>query len=254
MRRAGRVSGPGRESNSQVALATALAASAVVLIAAGASSPFAQAPFPPSALPLRLTGILFDQDQPARSACLIRCAATPGRQGIFTLGERACDVAEVREVRQDAVVIENLEAKRLELLVFPGGAPPAAAPPRPAEPVPDSAPPQEPQQMALPKAAVQTAIANLPELLSSAFAVPRYREIEGGQRVIDGFLVTQVKPSGAAERLGLRNGDVILDVNGQALDGMATVMRLFGELQAAPQVTVTVLRDGRRMSVVFNTR
>ncbi|MCK7510122.1 MAG: PDZ domain-containing protein [Desulfobacterales bacterium] len=44
--------------------------------------------------------------------------------------------------------------------------------------------------------------------------------------MIDGFTVTQVKPSGAAERLGLRTGDVILDVNGQVLDGMPTVMRL----------------------------
>ena len=235
-------------------LAAGLAASAVVLIAAGAPASPSQAPLPPSALPLRLTGILFDRDQPASSACLIRCVAQPGRQGIFSIFDRACDLAEIREVRQDAVVIENLEAKRLELLTLPAMTPPAAAPLRPSEPVPDSAPPPEPLQVALPNEAVQTAIANLPELLSSAVAVPRYRDIEGGQRVIDGFVVTQVKPSGTAERLGLRNGDVILDVNGEILDGMATVMRLFGQLQATPQVTVTVLRDGRRMSVVFNTK
>jgi type II secretion system protein C len=235
-------------------LAMAVAASAVALIAAGAPALSSQAPFPPSALTLRLTGILFDRDQPATSACLIRCVSQPGRQGIFSMGERACDLAEIREVRQDAVVIENLEAKRLEMLTFPRVTPPAAAPPRAPAPVPDSAPPPEPIQVALPTEAVQTAIANLPELLSSAFAVPRYRDVEGGQRVIDGFVVTQVKPSGTAERLGLRNGDVILDVNGQVLDGMPTVMRLFGQLQSTPQVTVTVLRDGRRMSVVFNTR
>ena len=155
-------------------LATALAASAVALIAAGATASPSQAPLPPSALALRLTGILFDRDQPARSACLIRCVAQPGRQGIFSIGDRACDLAEIREVRQDAVVIENLEAKRLELLTFPAMAPPAAAPPRPPEPDPDSAPPPEPLQVALPTEAVQAAIANLPELLSSAFAVPRY--------------------------------------------------------------------------------
>jgi type II secretion system protein C len=234
--------------------ATALASSAVALIAAGATAPPSQAPLPASALPLRLTGILFDQGQPARSSCLIRCVAQPGRQGIFSIGDRACDLAEVREVRQDAVVIENLEAKTLELLTFPRVATLAAAPPRPPAPVPDSAPPPEPIQVALPTEAVQTAIANLPELLSSAFAVPRYRDGEGGQRVIDGFLVTQVKPSGTAERLGLRNGDVILDVNGQVLDGMPTVMRLFGQLQSTPRVTITVLRDGRRMNVVFNTK
>ncbi|MFO7692079.1 MAG: PDZ domain-containing protein [Vicinamibacterales bacterium] len=235
-------------------LAMVVAVSAVIQAAAGARALPSQAPLPPSALPLRLTGILFDEAQPARSACLIRCVDQPGRHGIFLSGERACDVAEVREVRQNTVVIENLEAKRLELLAFPATAPRAVTPSPVADPVHDAPPPPEPIQVALPRESVQAAIANLPELLSSAFAVPRYREVEGGQRVIDGFTVTQVRPSGTAERLGLRSGDVILDVNGQALDGMPTVMRLFSGLQATPQVTITVLRDGLRMRVVFNTK
>ena len=232
--------------------AIVVAVSAVIQVAAGAPALPAQTPLTLSALPLRLTGILFDQARPARSACLIRCVAQPGRQGIFFTGDRACDLVEVREILKDAIVVENLEAKRLERLTFPGVMPPAAAPPA-AEPVEEAAPP-EPVRVVLPTEAVQTAIANLPDLLSSAFAVPRYREAEGGQRVIDGFTVTQVKPSGAAERLGLRSGDVILEVNGQTLDGMPTVMRLFGQLQSASQVTVTVLRDGRRMSVVFSPK
>ena len=231
-----------------------LAASAAALAAAGAPSRQPQASLPPTALPLQLTGVLYDQAQPGRSACLIRCVAQPGRQGIFLVGERACDVAEVREILKDAVVVENIEAKRLERLPFPGVMPLSAASPRPVVPVQDAAPPPDPIQVALPRESVQAAVANLPELLSSAVAVPRYRDVEGGQRVIDGFTVTQVKPSGAAEQLGLRSGDVILDVNGQVLDGMPTVMRLFSQLQATPQVTITVLRDGQRMSVVFNTK
>ena len=234
----------------------AIAASAAALAAAGAPSRQPQAPLPPTALPLQLTGILFDQAQPSRSACLIRCVAQPGRQGIFRMGERACDVAEVREILKDAVVVENIEAKRLERLPFPGVTPLSAASPRPVVPVQDAAPPplQEPVQVALPRESVQAAIANLSELLSSAVAVPRFRQSDDGQQVIDGFVVTQVKPSGTAERLGLRSGDIILDVNGQVLDGMPTVMRLFSELQATPKVTITVLRDGQRMSVVFNTK
>ena len=235
-------------------LAMVVAALAVVQASVGAPALPSQVAVPPTALPLQLTGILFDQAQPARSACLIRCVAQPGRQGIFLVGERACDVAEVREVLKDAVVVEDLETKRLERLTFPSSAPRALAPPRVADPVQDAAPAPEPIQVALPREAVQAAVANLPELLSSAVAVPRFRQSEGGQQVIDGFVVTQVKPSGTAERLGLRSGDVILDVNGQVLDGMPTVMRLFSQLQATPQVTITVLRDGQRMSVVFNTK
>jgi hypothetical protein len=35
---------------------------------------------------------------------------------------------------------------------------------------------------------------------------------------------------------------------------MATVMRLFGEVQAAPQARVTVLRNGQRMTFVITTK
>ena len=149
-------------------LVMALAASAVIQAAAGAPSHQPQAALPPTALPLQLTGVLFDQAQPGRSACLIRCVAQPGRQGIFLVGERACDVAEVREILKDAVVVENIEAKRLERLPFPGVTPLSAASPRPAVPVQEPAPPPAPIQVALPREAVQAAVANLPELLSSA--------------------------------------------------------------------------------------
>ena len=58
-----------------------------------------------------------------------------------------------------------------------------------------------------------------------------------------------MKAGGAADQLGLRNGDVVQEVDGQALDGMATVMRLFGQIQTLPRVKVTVLRDGRKLDV-----
>ena len=233
--------------------AASLALSVVTLAAVSAQSTPERAPLPPSALPLRLIGIVFDEDQPVKSACLIRCGDQPQRGGILTPGERACDVAVVREVRQDAVVIQNLEANRLELLTFSNATLPAAARSHGAVSVQVAAPP-EAVPVLLPQEAVQETLANLPDLLSSALAIPRYRETVGGQRSIEGFEVTQVRPSGAAERLGLRNGDVILEVNGQLLDGMPTVMRLIDQLQAAPQVKVTVLRDGHRMNVVLNTR
>jgi hypothetical protein len=35
---------------------------------------------------------------------------------------------------------------------------------------------------------------------------------------------------------------------------MATVLRLFSDLQATPRVTLTILREGRRMTVAFDTK
>ena len=214
------------------------------LAASGAQSPRPQSPPPLSTLPLRLTGVIFDEGQTERSTCLIQCLAEPERRGVFAVGQPACDVAEVREIRQGAVVIRNISTGRLELLTFPE----AAAAPRPEAPSG-----REPGPVVLQAESVRGALANLSDLLSSAVAVPRYRQTEGGQ-VIEGFEVTQVQPSGPAARLGLRNGDVILEVNGQVLDGMATVLRLFSDLQATPRVTLTVVREERRVTVAFDTK
>ena len=214
------------------------------LAASGAQSPPPQSPPPMSTLPLRLTGVIFDEGQTERSTCLIQCLAEPERRGVFAVGQPACDVAEVREIRQGAVVIRNISTGRLELLTFPE----AAAAPRPEAPSG-----REPGPVVLQAESVRGALANLSDLLSSAVAVPRYRQTEGGQ-VIEGFEVTQVQPSGPAARLGLRNGDVILEVNGQVLDGMATVLRLFSDLQATPRVTLTVVREERRVTVAFDTK
>ncbi len=208
---------------------------------------------PPSSLALRLTGLIVDREVPARSACLIRCVDPPERHGMFSAGERACDVAEIREVRQDGVVLENLQSRRLEFLTFPGPgrlAPPAdarpAATPPPAEPVPPA--------IEVPKASVERYLANLPDVLESALAVPKYRDADNGQRVIEGFELRQVRPGGAADQLGLRDGDVIQEVNGQPLDGMATVMRLFGQIQGMAQAKVTVLRAGQKITFVLDTK
>ncbi len=230
-----------------------LLAWAVALLAAGAPQQ-PQPPLPLSALPLRLTGLALDENTPAKSACLVRCAGPPEIRGLFFAGQRICDLAEVREIRPDGVVIENLVTKRAEFLTFSDTKPPAGAPPPASSPAQASAPSPEVVSIQRPRESLAHYLANLPELLDSAVATPRYQDLPNGQRSIDGYEIGSIKAGSVVEQLGLQNGDVILEVNGQTLDGPATVVRLFGELQAAPQATVTVVRNGQKMTFVFNTK
>jgi len=98
---------------------------------------------------------------------------------------------------------------------------------------------------------VEQYLTNLPELLQSALASPRFLDGPGGQRTIGGYEIGQVRPGGAADRLGLQNGDVITEVNGLRLDGLAAVMRLFSETRTMTQARVTVLRNGQTLTVVI---
>lgn len=240
-----------------------VAAWALSLFALGAPR---QAPQPPprTTLPLTLVGVIVDAAEPSGSLCLIRCAYPVQRVRTFGPGENACDVAEVQEVRADAVVIRNLLANRAELLSLQDAKPSVTAPATAdakdgAPPSPAPLPPvvrasSDVVTIEVPEASVMHYLANLPGLLQSARASPRYRDAAFGRRVIEGFEIDQIKAAGVVEQMGLKNGDVVLDLNGQPLDSLESVIRLFAQAQGMTQSRMTVLRNGQRMTFVLNRK
>ena len=240
-----------------------MAAWALCLFALGAPRQAPQ-PLPRTALPLTLLGVIVDATEPSNSICLIRCAYPMQRVRTFGPGENACDVAEVKEVRADAVVIRNLFANRPELLPLQEAKPPATAPaPTDAKDSAQALPVPPPPVLTrssgvvtieLPEESVAHYLANLPDLLGSARATPRYRNTGFGQQTVEGFEIDQIKTGGVVEQMGLKNGDVILELNGQPLDSLASAIRLFGEAQGMTQSRMTVLRNGQPMTFVLNRK
>lgn len=230
---------------------------ALALIASAAGVAFAQEPnsLPVSRLPLELTGLMTGVLPPARPACLVRCDGPQQRNRLLFVGDRACDLAEVREIRTNSVVILNLTTGALEALRLPE-ARPVAAPPvsgldsRVDEP-PAPGPSNDVLSVKLPKKLLEGYLANLGEVLTSAFAAPRTRASEEGEPVIDGFEISRIVKGGPVDRLGVRDGDVILAVNGEPLDSMATLVRLFGQLPVLSASRLTILRGNKTTTLVI---
>ena len=239
-----------------------IAATLAVWIAAGMGAGPQQLPQPEpptSTLPIRLIAVMFDRESPSKSSCLIRCTYPMEKQGRFVAGQTACDMAEVREIRQQDVMINNLLRSRLEILPLWHGERDAVAPPASSALVPAPPPPvvnESPKGVSvdLARGSVDHYLGNLPDVLASALAAPRLRDGPNGAKSVDGYEIGGVKEAGVVEQLGLKNGDVILEVNGQPLDGLPTIMRLLGQIQTMPQVRLTVLRKGQRVTLVFNTK
>jgi general secretion pathway protein C len=84
-----------------------------------------------------------------------------------------------------------------------------------------------------------------PEFLSQALIVPN----PGG-----GFLVREVQSGSLYEKLGLRPGDIIRNVNGQALNNMDEVMRMYQQFGTAERITVDVQRQGRPETLYYDMR
>jgi type II secretory pathway component PulC len=237
-----------------------LLVSAAGLLSLGAPQKSAT-PLPPSELPVTLLGVVMDAAVPARSACLLRCTYPGEKQTtsvLLSTGQRACDVVEVTEILQETVVIKNLLTDRLELLTFPT----TAAAPGNTTSATTAPPPEAPDIVAPPdlvtievrKEAMERSLANLPELLSSAVATPHFREVGNGQSIVEGFELTRIKEASAVGQLGLQNGDVVLEVNGDKLNSAASILRLLGQAPVMAQAKLIVLRNGQRMTIVVNMK
>jgi len=64
-----------------------------------------------------------------------------------------------------------------------------------------------------------------------------------------GVLVADVWPGGAAARAGIAQGDVILEIDGKAVNDDSGVAYYFGGKRPGQTVTVSLLKDGRESSV-----
>ena len=85
-----------------------------------------------------------------------------------------------------------------------------------------------------------------PEFLSQALMVPN----AGG-----GFLVREIQPGSVYEKLGMRPGDVIRSVNGQPINNMEEVMKLYQQLGGVNRVgtiSIEVMRGGRTETLQYN--
>ncbi len=64
-----------------------------------------------------------------------------------------------------------------------------------------------------------------------------------------GELIASVQPGGAAEKAGIRQGDVVVTVNGQPVTPDNTLSYLVANVRPGTRVPIELLRDGRRQTV-----
>lgn len=188
---------------------------------------------------------------------MIRCAELSAEVSIYKSGQRACNVADVTEIQQDGVVIKNILSGRLELLKIRNGARDTSAPaPVVTEmPTPPTVRPSADRvDVALPKASLDRYLLNAAELLASALATPHLTVSSDGRPVVDGFELQQIKRGSVIEQIGLRNGDVLTEANGETLDSLPTVMRVFAQAQTATEATLTVMRAGKKLTFAFTVK
>src|SRR6056297_166208 len=78
-------------------------------------------------------------------------------------------------------------------------------------------------------------------------SLARALDLEG----TDGAIVTSVEPEAPAEAAGIREGDVILSIDGQTTEDPRQISRAVADIAPGTDVPVTVFRDGERIEVTL---
>lgn len=99
------------------------------------------------------------------------------------------------------------------------------------------------------RGALESSIANPNEILTQARAIPN---IVDGK--IKGFRILSIKPGSVYEKLGIRNGDVIEEVNGIALDSPAKALEFYGAISSASDISLNIERDGQKKSFSYTIK
>ena len=64
-----------------------------------------------------------------------------------------------------------------------------------------------------------------------------------------GVEIESVSPDGAAEKAGLRDGDLLLKIDDHLLKDLSTYMKVLGGYRPGDKVTLTVVRDDKSIKI-----
>jgi general secretion pathway protein C len=205
---------------------------------------------PPSRAPLNLTsklkllGVVIG-DHEGVSAIVEELSSK--RQLFFRLHDQIPDVGEISEIRRDGMVVRQGDQQELLELASSQVEKPPSTPVTAGSavvPVPGS-----PARTVLDRRDVEQAMGDLPKLLSQARAVPYL--VNGA---MNGFRLDFIAPSSFYEKIGLKYGDVLQQVNGVDIRDPGTMLTLFQQLRNEKTVKLDVLRNNQRTAMTFDIR
>ncbi len=96
---------------------------------------------------------------------------------------------------------------------------------------------------------VDNALENMSQLFTQIRAVPHF---EGGEST--GFRLFAIRRGSIFDKIGLKNGDIIRNINGQAMNDPTRALALLEELRGSEDLTVSVTRNRKDRTLNYTVR
>lgn len=201
----------------------------------------------PTSLPFELVGTIILSD-PKRSI-----AAIKNRQDNLIESYQVNDFigqqARIFKVDAEKVYFQNIQTGALEVIALKEDKTSTPSAFGPVADVGSGIRQTSEDRFMIDRGALETSIANPSEILTQARAVPN---IVDGK--IKGFSIFSIKPGSVYEKLGIRNGDIIMRVNGVDLDSPAKALEFYGTIASASEITLDFERMGSKKTVTYTVR
>ena len=167
-------------------------------------------------------------------------------QEVFKIGDAVHTMGVLRRVEKDKVVL-FAGGRAIEVPIIDAVAPT------------DSAAPQAPStafakntgggSYIVDQRKVRQALERPGQIMTDARLLPN--TVEGKQQ---GFSISEIKPDGIYQSLGLQNGDVLLRINDFNISSTENALQAFMALKGMDRVNLDIIRGGNRMTMTYLIR
>ena len=101
--------------------------------------------------------------------------------------------------------------------------------------------------MVLSKGEVNEKLRDLKTIMTQAVVRPYFED--GAQ---EGFIVSDIKPNSLYQKLGLHNGDIIIDVNGKPVQTADDILQMVNIMQTGGSIDVSLKRNGEFETINYS--
>ena len=104
-----------------------------------------------------------------------------------------------------------------------------------------------PKSFALSQKTVNENLSNLNSIMNQAVLRPFFNK-----GVQEGYIISNIAPNSLYEKMGLQNGDTIIDINGNRMKSANDLLQLVNSMQAGSSIDMNIKRSGKVETINYS--
>jgi len=104
-----------------------------------------------------------------------------------------------------------------------------------------------PRSLNLSKKAVNENLSDLKSIMSQAVVRPFLNE-----GVQNGYIISNIAPNSLYEKMGMQNGDIIIDINNKPMQSADNLLQMVNLMQSGSSITLNVKRNGKIEAINYS--